>query len=166
MKHALLALAVFGVTLAGAAQHDHVTAAAAKFAPKVSWDPASVLSLDFTCRGRIEYAILGATAVEEVLVEGRPVGQRAPELVVAVFVEGLNHAPRLFQDSARSVEFASLSAESLDFRKSDIEQAAGLTPEGLRPSRTCKGLKLSSDSADSAHLYWSQVRRDISIWSR
>jgi hypothetical protein len=166
MKHAMLALATSAVTLAQAAPHDHVAVAAAKFAPKVSWNPASVLNLDFTCRGKVEYAILGATAVEEVLVEGRSVGQRAPELVVAVFVEGLNRPPRLFQDSARSPEFATLSTQSLNFRKSDIEQAAGLSPEGLRPSNTCKGLKLSSDNADSAHLYWNRVRRDISSWSR
>jgi hypothetical protein len=51
--------------------------AAAKYVPGVAWQARSVVSANFTCRGRKEHAILGVST---------------SEIVIAVFVKGLNRA--------------------------------------------------------------------------
>jgi len=84
------------VALAQAAPQLPVVTAASKWVPGVTWRPKSVVAADFTCRGRREQAILGATA---------------QEIVVAVFINGLNATPEVLRYSAamrdaRSIELA------------------------------------------------------------
>jgi hypothetical protein len=44
-----------------------ITAAASKFVPGVAWRSQSVLTADFSCRGRREQAILGVTPKDIVI---------------------------------------------------------------------------------------------------
>src|ERR1035437_353503 len=78
-----------------------VQAAAAKFVPGVRWRAKSVIAGDFSCRGRTESAILGTSE---------------SEIVVAVFLNGLNSRPQVLRYSAkvRNAASAVLEIESLD----------------------------------------------------
>lgn len=126
-----------------------VQAAAAKYVPGISWRAKSVVSGDFSCRGRTESAILGASE---------------SWIVVAVFLNGLNHKPQVLEYSTRARNAASaiLEIESLDF---DREKELGYALPGFRRSKTCKGLNLSDGRSDSAHIYWNHEARRFDDWT-
>lgn len=142
-----------------------VVGAATRFMPGVQWRADSVVELDLTCRGRVEYAILGTTKPEQVLVEGRPVGQRASEVVVAVFVACRTKEPRIFQSSTLDPGLARLVTEELNFDVGRLKAMLGEIPEGLSPSARCKGLNLTDGQRDSVHIYWNHKRGDLGAWS-
>ena len=145
MRTALWAMAL---SLSGA-QVPTVSQASSKFVPGVTWRPNSVLTADFTCRGRKEQAILGITA---------------QEIVIAVFLDGLTEAPEILRYSAdvRDARDARLSLESLDY---DPKDDVGDLP-GFRRSRTCQGLNLSDDKIDSSHIYWNHDAKRFNDWVR
>lgn len=125
-----------------------VPAAAAKYVPGISWRAKSVIAGDFRCHGRTERAILGTNE---------------SEIVVVVFLNGLNSRPQVLRYSARVRDAASaiLEIESLDF---DPQEALGYVLPGFRRSRTCKGLNLSDGRSDSAHIYWNHESRRFDDW--
>jgi hypothetical protein len=125
-----------------------VQAAAAKYVAGISWRAKSVIAGDFSCRGRTERAILGANE---------------SDIVVAVFLNGLNNKPQVLRYSAkvRNAASAILKIESLDF---DPEEALGFALAGFRRSKTCKGLNLSDERSDSAHIYWNHESRRFDDW--
>lgn len=130
-----------------------VAAAAKRFYPAAQWQPTSVIAGNFTCQGRKEQAILGTSS---------------SEIVVAVFVRGLNRKPNLLQYST-SVRFptsAILTVEDLDFDGKDFEMEIGPLPEGLKPSKTCVGLNMSDQMIDSAHIYWNRKAKRFDDWVR
>ena len=145
MRTALWAMAL----LLSAAQNPTVDQAAAKFVPGVTWRPKSVLTTDFSCRGRKEQAILGVSN---------------KEIVIAVFLNGLTEPPEVLRYSAaeRDAKAAHLTLESLDF---DPKDEIGDLP-GFRKSRTCQGLNLSDDRIDSAHIYWNHDAKRFNDWVR
>ena len=53
----------------------------------------------------------------------------------------------------------------LDSLADPFKSEVGELPEGLRPSRTCKGLNLSDGKVDSAHIYWNRKARRFDDWS-
>lgn len=132
-----------------AAQVPTVSQAASKFVPGVTWRPKSVLTADFSCRGRKEQAILGVNA---------------KEIVIAVFLNGLAEPPEVLRYSAemRDAKQVQLTLESLDY---DSEEAIGELP-GFRRSRTCQGLNLSDGKIDSAHIYWNHDAKRFDDWVR
>jgi hypothetical protein len=113
--------------------------------PDVNWRVRSVVTDDFTCRGRKEGAILGVSATE---------------IVISVFVEGLNERPEVLRYSrkARRADTAELTVESLDY---DPDYAL----PGFQRSRSCKGLNLSDGETDSAHIYWNRNSRRFDDWT-
>jgi hypothetical protein len=133
-----------------AASQSAAATAAAKFFPAITWRPTSVITADFTCRGRKEEAILGATT---------------SEIVVAVFVNGITQAPEVLRYSARArnPRTAKLTIESLDF---DPRKEEGYDLPGFRRSRTCKGLNLADGEVDSAHIYWNHDAKRFDDWVR
>lgn len=122
--------------------------AAAKYVPGVTWQARSVISGNFTCRGRIEHAILGVSA---------------SNVVIAVFVEGIKARPKVLRYSAKNRETAKLATESLDY---DPREDPGYGLPGFQSSKSCMGLNLSDDSTDSAHIYWNHEARRFDDWSR
>jgi hypothetical protein len=138
-----------GLVFTGATQVPPIAAAASKFAPDVTWRPTSVLTADFSCRGRKEQAILGVTS---------------KEIVIAVFLDGTSRKPEVLRYSAaaRDARQAKLTLESLDY---DRDEDTGPLP-GFRRSRTCKGLNLSDGLVDSAHIYWNHDARRFDDWVR
>jgi hypothetical protein len=142
-------LALLSGILIGATQILSIAAAASKFLPDVTWRPKSVLTADFSCRGRREQAILGVTS---------------KEIVVAVFLNGTNAKPEVLRYSAavRDAGQAKLTFESLNF---DPDQDTGPLP-GFKRSRTCKGLNLSDDQTDSAHIYRNHDAKRFDDWVR
>ena len=145
MRIALFAMA-FSLS---AAQVPSVIEAAPRFVPGVVWRPKSVLTADFSCRGRKEQAILGVTA---------------KEIVIAVFLNGPAEPPEVLGYSAevRDASEAQLTTESLDY---DPKDDVGDLP-GFRRSRTCVGLNLSDDRIDSAHIYWNHDAKRFEDWVR
>lgn len=125
--------------------------AAAKFFPGVVWQEESVVTGDFSCRGRTETAILGTSDTQ---------------IVVAVFLGGFDRKPEILEYSAeaRSAESAVLTVESLDFKVEDFESEIGYLPEGLSPSKTCVGLNMSDQMVDSAHIYWNREAGRFDEW--
>jgi hypothetical protein len=125
-----------------------VQAAATKHVHGVSWRAKSVITGDFSCRGKTETAILGTSK---------------SEIVVAVFLDGLKREPQVLRYSAtvRDAASAVLDIESLDL---DREEELGYALPGFRRSNTCKGLNLSDGRSDSAHIYWNHESRRFDDW--
>lgn len=132
-----------------AAQVPTVSQAASKFVPGMTWRPKSILTADFSCRGRKEQAILGVNA---------------KEIVIAVFLNGLGEPPEVLRYSAemRDAKQVQLKLESLDYGS---EEAIGELP-GFRRSRTCQGLNLGDGKIDSAHIYWNHDAKRFDDWVR
>ncbi|HUI54152.1 MAG TPA: hypothetical protein VLY04_04225 [Bryobacteraceae bacterium] len=126
-----------------------VEKAAAKYVPGITWQARSVVSGNFTCRGRKEQAILGVSA---------------SEILVAVFVTGTNAPPELLRYSAkaRNPKTAELAVEDLDY---DPKQDIGYEPDGFQRSKSCKGLNLGDGLTDSAHIYWNRKSHRFEDWT-
>jgi hypothetical protein len=144
---AVLGLVLTGLVLAQGPVA--VEKSAAKYVPGVTWRPQSVVSANFTCRGRKELAILGVST---------------SEIVVAVFVNGLDAHPETFRYSAkaRNAETAELTIEDLDY---DPKQDIGYELEGYQQSKSCKGLNLGDGLTDSAHIYWNRKAHRFEDWT-
>lgn len=133
------------------AEQSSVQAAAARFNKGVKWRQSSVVVGDFSCRGRPEQAILGASK---------------DSVVIAVFIRGLSKPPELLRYLApRDPRSAVLAVEDLDFDPKALEREVGDLPTGLRPSKSCKGLNLSDGRIDSAHIYWNSDEKRFSYWT-
>jgi hypothetical protein len=138
---------LLSIVLLGATQTSSATAAASKFVPGVTWRSNSILTADFSCRGRKEQAILGVTSTE---------------IVIAVFLNGTTEKPEVLRYSAaaRDARKARLRLESLDYSPNED---TGPLP-GFRRSRTCHGLNLTDDEVDSAHIYWNHDAKRFDDW--
>jgi hypothetical protein len=123
--------------------------AASKFVPGVTWRPRSVVSGNFTCRGRKEQAILGVST---------------SEIVIAVFINRITAPPEVLRYSAkaRNPKTAELTVEDLDY---DPKQDIGCEPEGFQLSKSCKGLNLGDGLTDSAHIYWNRKAHRFEDWT-
>ena len=128
-----------------------VVAAASKLVPGVTWKGESIVVGNFSCQGRVERAILGTTK---------------SEIVVAVFLGGLSKPPKVLRYSAktRDPSTSELEIEDGDFDPKEFESEVGYIPDGLRPSKTCKGLNLSDGKIDSAHIYWNHNAKQFNDW--
>lgn len=149
----LFAALVVMVIACSATASPEVASAAKKAYPKADWQAQSVIYGNFSCRGRNEIAILGTSKTE---------------IVVAVFLNGLERKPEILRYSAkaRAAESAVLTTEPLDFKVEDFEKEVGPLPEGLHPSKTCLGLNMSDQRIDSAHIYWNRKARRFDDWVR
>jgi hypothetical protein len=127
-----------------------VEISAAKYVPGVRWQPKSVLTADFSCRGRREQAILGTSATD---------------IVIAVFLNGTSERPEVLRYSSRVRDAASvqLTIEDQDY---DPSLDIGSDLPGFKRSRTCKGLNLSDQHIDSAHIYWNHLMSRFEDWVR
>ena len=128
-----------------------VEMAATQFVKGVTWRKDSVVAGDFSCRGKIEQAILGTNKVH---------------IVVAVFLDGLAKRPKVlrYSASARKPGTAVLAVEDMNFDLKTFEKEVGYIPPGMRPSKSCKGLNLSDGEIDSAHIYWNHDAKQFSDW--
>ena len=93
-----------------------VEKAAMKFISRIEWQRRSIVSGNFSCHGRKEQAILGVSA---------------SEIVIAVFVNGLDMRPEVLRYSgkARNPKTAELKIEDLDY---DPKEMIGSDLDGLR----------------------------------
>ena len=132
------------------AQERLLIAAASKYATAVVWQPNSIVTGDFTCRGRRERAILGSNDTD---------------IVIAAFVNGVSRRPEILRYSAqaRSASVAQLTVEDLDY---DPLEVFGRPLPGFKRSTTCKGLNLSDGLVDSAHIYWDREAKRFHDWVR
>jgi hypothetical protein len=141
-------LVVFASQVSSASSSS-VVSAAKKFVPGVNWLEKSVVAGDFTCRGSQQQAILGTNE---------------DEIVVAVFLNGLNMRPEVLRDRFRDrlSPGLKLTLESLDF---DPKADLGYVPPGFQRSKTCKGLNLTDGEVNSRHLYWNATAGWFESWS-
>ena len=131
-----------------AEQRIAVVGAANKYVPGIIWHSESVISGDFTCRGRIEQAILGITA---------------QEIMVVVFINGLQNKPEVLRDKVHTPADAELTIEDLDY---DAKDQAGVELEGFLRSKVCKGLNIADNHVDSFHVYWNHKDSQFNWWPR
>jgi hypothetical protein len=133
-----------------AAQEPSIKSAAARYVPGINWRAKSVVAGDFSCRGRVQRAILGTSR---------------SEIVVAVFLNGTKRPPEVLHYSAKVRDAASaiLATEDLDY---DPKEEIGSVLPGFRRSKTCKGLNLSDGRIDSAHIYWNHESLRFDDWVR
>jgi hypothetical protein len=133
---------------ANAEQRIATVSAANKYVPGVTWHSESVISGDFTCRGLKEQAILGITA---------------QEIVVVVFINGLQNKPEILRDKVHTPADAELTTEDLDY---DPMEQVGVELEGFLRSKICKGLNIADNHVDSFHVYWNHKDSQFDWWSR
>jgi hypothetical protein len=154
MTHHLLitALLLLAIGQAHSKGNTFTLAAATSADNSVSWQEKSILSGDFTCHGKREYAILGTKPKEIVIAVFRPPAKQPVDILRYV-------------GDARSPELAILTIESLDFDIKEMEQYVGSVPNGLQPSKTCLGLNMTDQMIDSAHIYWHRKNRRFESWS-
>jgi hypothetical protein len=133
---------------ANAEQRIAIVSAANKYVPGVTWRSESVISGDFTCRGRMEQAISGMTA---------------QEIIVVVFINGLQNKPEILRDKVHTPADAELTIEGLDY---DPKEQVGVELEGFLRSKVCKGLNIADNHADSFHVYWNHKDSRFVWWSR
>jgi hypothetical protein len=143
---------LFGLAIAhGLLAQDSVSVekAATRYVPGVAWQRRSIVSGNFSCHGRKEQAILGVSA---------------SEIVIAVFVNGLDSRPEVLRYSAkaRNPRTAELKIEDLDY---DPKEMVGSDLDGFRRSKSCKGLNLSDGDTDSAHIYWNHKSQRFEDWT-
>lgn len=145
-------LAALACHLAAAADAD-VKAAASRSVVDVSWQETSVLTGDFSCAGTQQFAILGTSL---------------KEIVVAVFKDGLAQAPEVlrFDSEARKAAEAKIRLEDSSLTLDEVKILAGAVPSGYQPSSTCKGVRLSDDASDAAHIYWDHDAKRFDSWSQ
>ena len=150
MKRKALASLAFLLLSQMAVGQDALLRAAARYVPGVHWRVKSVVVADFTCSGHKQQAILGTNSTE---------------IVVAVFVKGTDARPEVLRYSAkvRNPAQAVLKAEDLDY---DPKEDPGYELPGFQRSKSCKGLNLSDEEIDSAHIYWNHVAREFDDWVR
>ncbi len=130
----------------------NVVSAAAAADRSVSWQKNSILSGDFTCQGKREYAILGTKPQQIFVAVFQPPSQRPLEILLYSGVE-------------RHASSAVLAVESLDYDIKKLEQGLGWLPDGLQPSKSCVGLNISDGRIDSVHIYWHRKHRRFTGWS-
>jgi hypothetical protein len=151
-KAILSLLAIVSPLALAAAPEAKIATAAAKYFPKVIWRIDSVLSGDFSCRGRKEWAILGTDP---------------PYIVVAVFVHGKKKKPDGVGLDTRAgdwhAEDAKVFLEDLDYG-ADV-YGVGRPLHGFPRSNTCKGLRVDDHHVDPAHIYWDHDSRRFTYWS-
>ncbi|HEY0857885.1 MAG TPA: hypothetical protein VGE16_12550 [Albitalea sp.] len=128
-----------------------VEAAARQAVPGMSWQ-GPVVTGDFSCRGRHEYALLG-TSTSEVAVVVFAAEQAAPIGVLR------------FALANRGPASTVLSREDLDFAPADFERDVGPVPEGLLPSRTCLGLSVGDGRGAATHIYWNRHAKRFATWT-
>jgi hypothetical protein len=56
-----------------------------------------------------------------------------------------------------------LKLETLDY---DPKEDPGYGLGGFRRFETCKGLNMSDEDSDSAHIYWNHESRRFDMWTR
>ena len=125
-----------------------IVIAANKYVPGVTWRSESVISGDFTCRGRTEQAVLGITA---------------QEILAVVFINGLENKPEILRDKVHAPADAELTIEDLDY--APIEKV-GVELEGFLRSKVCKGFNIADNHVDSFHVYWNHKNGQFNSWSR
>lgn len=130
-----------------------VVDAAKRADPSVSWQAKTVLNGNFTCQGKIEFAILG-TSTKEIVIAVISTEKGKPIDVIR------------FSGVARSTKSAILAIEPLDFTIDEFKREVGELPDGLRPSKTCVGLNMSDEMIDSAHIFWHRKAKRFESWSR
>jgi hypothetical protein len=149
----LILAAVIGLASAASVASPAVKAAAARFMEGVQWQEQSVLTADFSCSGKPQSAILGIAK---------------NEIVVAVFTQDLGRAPEVlrFSSDERRPGEAKIRIDDSALSREEITTLAGTAPPGYRPSKTCKGVRLSDDASDAAHIYWDHDARRFDSWSQ
>ena len=148
----LLLAALIGAS-AGTLANPAVKAAATHFIGGIAWQEGSVLTADFSCAGKKQSAILGTSD---------------SEIVVAVFTQDLAKPPEVLRFGAedRNPAEAKIRLEDSSLSKDEIQSLSNAVPPGYRQSKTCKGLRLSDDGSDAAHIYWDHDARRFDTWTQ
>jgi hypothetical protein len=151
MAAAVAASAVAGSAEAQDAQAVAVSTAADKFTGNFMWRPATLLTADFNCTGKVQHAMLGTAA---------------NEIAVAIFANGLDRPPALlrFEGDAQSIAQSKIRLDDYTLSPAEIADITGTPPVGYRPSAACHGVRLSDDRSEAAHIYWDHDHQQFDSW--
>jgi hypothetical protein len=146
-------MTVSGIAIAQTDQGMAVQAAAEKFTGGFLWRASTLLSADFNCTGKAQYALLGTST---------------KEIAVAIFSDGLNQPPSLlrFEADGMSIIESKIRLDDYSLSAAEIAGLTGETPVGYRPSDKCHGVRLSDDRSDAAHIYWDYDHQRFDSWSQ
>lgn len=146
-------LVALACNLAAAAAETDVKAAAERFVADVAWQAQSVLTGDFSCAGQQQHAILGTSSTQ---------------IVVAVFTRGLARAPEVlrFDSSERKAAEAKIRLDDSTLTADEVRTLSGAVAPGYQASASCKGVRLSDDASDAAHIYWDHAAKHVDSWSQ
>ena len=154
----MVATALIGMTSASGAtaqtaQGAAVQAAAEKFAGGLLWRASTVLTADFNCTGKVQYALLGTST---------------KEIAVAIFANGLDQSPALlrFEADGMSIIESKIRLDDYSMTAAEIAGLTGAAPVGYRPATACHGVRLSDDRSDAAHIYWDYDNGRFDSWSQ
>lgn len=130
-----------------------VRAAALKFAGSVTWRADTVIASDFSCMGKVQPAILGASP---------------DQILVAIFTNGLDQPPELLRFDAgdRNILASKIRIDDSTLSVAEITGVSGAAPVGYRQSSTCHGVRLSDDSSEAAHIYWDHDHQRFDSWTQ
>ena len=130
-----------------------VQAAALKFAGGVAWRADTVIASDFSCKGQVQQAILGALP---------------DEILVAIFTHGLDQAPEVLRFDAgdRNILASKIRVDDYALSMAEITGVSGAAPVGYRQSTACHGVRLSDDSSEAAHIYWDHDHQRFDSWTQ
>jgi hypothetical protein len=142
-------LALLTTAACSSVERGEVEAAADTYYPGAKWRESSVLKGDFSCQGKSDVAILGASR---------------QFIVVAIFTNGLNVDPQVLEYAARvrEPEAVTLGTWSLDLTPEELKAA----PEGFTPSKACSGLNLSDGDVNLGLIYWNAMHKRFQDWAR
>ncbi len=142
MRRKIVICFVLLLNARGASSQSTITSAVSKYIPKVVWQSRSIVTGDFTCEGHKQTAILGIPG---------------SDVVVAVFLSGLNRKPEELRFNIFQPKFARIQTETLDY---ELDSSL----PGFHRSRSCQGLNVGDDEVDSAHLYWDHESHRFGMW--
>lgn len=150
---ALTGMVFHGLAVAQTGAAETVRNAAERVGTGVAWDAKSVLEADFSCTGKVQYAILGVSA---------------NEIVVAIFNRGLDQAPERLRFDAddHDIRVAKIRRDDYTLSVAEITGLSGTAPVGYKPSDKCYGVRLSDDGAQAAHIYWDHEHQRFDSWAQ
>ena len=112
----------------------------------------------------------GSAVLQEVIVTANRRDQALTKVPasVAVFTQDLGKPPEVlrFDSAGRAPAEAKIRLEDSSLSKDEIQSLSNAVPPGYRQSKTCKGLRLSDDSSDAAHIYWDHEARRFDTWTQ
>jgi hypothetical protein len=126
-----------------------------KHNPKVKWE-RMLGQADINCDGKQDYIAIGKA--KNRLYVAVAIGPLSDKSKVSSINIGLGNEG--YQDSLGETN-PSVRIVSLDY---DPKETTGLTVEGFKRSKTCKGVEIGGEETDEFNVYWNHKKDSLDWW--